>query len=89
MATAPASATRSSRPSCAALVSASAKSGKLRDRGEGQAVLRRRRRSSVENIDVPDGSNATATVKEANGNVSKVFLVKQGGQWRIRSVTPA
>jgi hypothetical protein len=43
----------------------------------------------VENVDVPDTSNATATVTEANGNVSTVHLVKQDGQWRIRSVTPA
>ena len=32
---------------------------------------------------------ATATVEEANGNVSNVFLVKQDGRWRIRGVTPA
>lgn len=44
---------------------------------------------SVESIDVPDESNATATVKEANGNTSRVYLVKQGGEWRIRSVVPA
>jgi ABC-type glycerol-3-phosphate transport system substrate-binding protein len=43
----------------------------------------------VENVDVPDESNATVTVKEANGNTSTVFLVKQSGRWRIRSVTPA
>jgi hypothetical protein len=43
----------------------------------------------VQNIDVPDDVNATATVKEANGNTSNVFLVKQSGRWRIRSVTPA
>jgi len=40
-------------------------------------------------IEVQDSSNATATVEEANGNVSNVFLVKQDGRWRIRSVTPA
>ena len=40
----------------------------------------------VENIDVPDEPNATATVKESNGNTSTVFLVKQSGRWRIRSV---
>ena len=44
---------------------------------------------SVENIDVPDEANASATVKEANGNTSTIFLVKQSGQWRIRSVAPA
>jgi Domain of unknown function (DUF4878) len=43
----------------------------------------------VEEIDVPDEANATAKVTEANGNVSTVHLVKQDGQWRIRSVTPA
>jgi len=44
---------------------------------------------SVRNIDVPDEANASATVKEANGNVSRIFLVKQSGQWRIRGVAPA
>jgi hypothetical protein len=43
----------------------------------------------VQSIEVPDEANATATVKEANGNTSTVFLVKQSGRWRIRSVTPA
>jgi hypothetical protein len=43
----------------------------------------------IENVDVPDESNASVTVKEANGNTSTVFLVKQSGRWRIRSVTPA
>ena len=44
---------------------------------------------SVENISVPDDASAVATVKEANGNMSRVFLVKTDGQWRIRSVVPA
>jgi hypothetical protein len=44
---------------------------------------------SVENIDVRDAANANATVKEANGNTSTVFLVKQSGRWRIRSVQAA
>jgi Domain of unknown function (DUF4878) len=43
----------------------------------------------IENVEVPDESNATVTVKETNGNTSTVFLVKQSGRWRIRSVTPA
>ena len=43
----------------------------------------------VQNVNVPDDANATATVREANGNTSTVFLVKQSGRWRIRSVTPA
>ena len=44
---------------------------------------------SIENIAVPDEANATATVTESSGNTSTVFLVKQDGQWRIRSVAPA
>jgi hypothetical protein len=43
----------------------------------------------VESVNVADESNATAVVKEANGNTSTVFLVRQSGVWRIRSVTPA
>ena len=43
----------------------------------------------VETVAVSDESNATVVVKEANGNTSTVFLVKQSGRWRIRSVTPA
>jgi len=43
----------------------------------------------VESVNVTDESNATAVVKEANGNTSTVFLVRQSGVWRIRSVTPA
>ncbi len=44
---------------------------------------------SVQNVDVTDPANATATVKEAIGNTSTVFLVKQSGRWRIRSVQAA
>jgi hypothetical protein len=45
---------------------------------------------TVESVEVSDESNASATVIEGNnGNQSEVFLVKQGGEWRIRSVTPA
>ena len=43
----------------------------------------------IESVNVTDESNATAIVKEANGNTSTVFLVRQSGVWRIRSVTPA
>jgi hypothetical protein len=44
---------------------------------------------AVQNVDIPNAANATATIKEANGNTSTVFLVKQSGRWRIRSVQPA
>jgi hypothetical protein len=43
----------------------------------------------IQSVNVTDESNATAIVKEANGNTSTVFLVRQSGIWRIRSVTPA
>jgi hypothetical protein len=43
----------------------------------------------VQNLTVPNAANATATVKEANGNVSTVFLVRQSGRWRIRSIRAA
>ena len=44
---------------------------------------------AVEDVTVPDTANATATVKEQNGNRSTVFLVKQSGRWRVRAVQPA
>jgi hypothetical protein len=75
-------------PKLAALVSKSAKSGKCATEVKSK-LFSPDAKIDVEQIDVPDDSNATATVKESNGNVSKVFLVKQSGQWRIRSVTPA
>jgi hypothetical protein len=75
-------------PKLAALVSRSSKSGECATEVKAK-LFSPNAKIAVENIDVPDESNATATVKEANGNVSKVFLVKQDGQWRIRSVTPA
>jgi hypothetical protein len=75
-------------PKLAALVSKSAKSGKCATEVKAK-LFSPKANIDVDQIDVPDDSNATATVKEANGNVSKVFLVKQSGQWRIRSVTPA
>ena len=40
----------------------------------------------VEDVEVADPANATATVKEKTGKTSKVSFVKQGGEWRIRSV---
>ena len=43
----------------------------------------------IESVNVTDESNATAIVEEANGNTSTVFLVRQSGVWRIRSVSPA
>lgn len=48
-----------------------------------------RERLVVEDVEVVDPTTATAIVKESNGKPSKVSLVKQGGEWRIRGVQPA
>jgi hypothetical protein len=48
-----------------------------------------RTRFSVKRVDFVDAGDATAVVTEQNGNTSKVFLIKQAGQWRIRGVRPA
>jgi Domain of unknown function (DUF4878) len=42
----------------------------------------------VEAVEVMDQANAKATVKEQNGKTTNFFFVKQGGEWRIRSITP-
>ena len=34
------------------------------------------------------GSRASAVIREQNGNVSTLHLVKQGGRWRIAAVSP-
>jgi len=72
-------------PKLAALISRSAKSGTCATEVKAK-LFAPDAKIDVENVDVP---NATATVKEANGNLSKVYLVKQGGEWRIRRVAPA
>jgi len=75
-------------PKLAASVSRNAKSGSCATEVKAK-LFSPKAQIDVETIAVPNESNATATVKEANGNVSKVFLVKQDGHWRIRGVTPA
>jgi hypothetical protein len=75
-------------PKLAASVSRNAKSGNCAKEVKAK-LFSPEAEIDVEKIDLPDDSSATATVKEANGNVSKVYLVKQDGQWRIRGVTPA
>lgn len=52
-------------------------------------LFSRETKLTVQTIAVSNAANATATVDEANGNTSTVFLVKQSGRWRIRSVQPA
>jgi hypothetical protein len=44
---------------------------------------------TVETVDVTGPTDAKATVKENTGKTSNIFLVKQGGEWRVRSVLPA
>lgn len=46
-------------------------------------------RLAVESVTVSPPSDATATVREADGTRSTVSLVRQGGKWRIRGVAPA
>lgn len=48
-----------------------------------------RARLTILDVTVNDPANATATVREANGNTATLFLLKQGGRWRIRSLQPA
>lgn len=42
---------------------------------------------SVERGVKVDGATATAVIREQNGNVSTLSLLKQGGRWRINRVT--
>jgi hypothetical protein len=41
---------------------------------------------TVKSVSVADEANATAKVTEASGDASTVFLVRQSGLWRIRSI---
>jgi hypothetical protein len=47
-----------------------------------------RTRITVRSVRVSEPADATAIVTEQNGNTSKVLLIKQSGQWRIRGVQP-
>jgi hypothetical protein len=44
---------------------------------------------TVQSVAVADEANATAKVKEASGETSTVYLVRQSGRWRIRSIQAA
>jgi hypothetical protein len=46
-------------------------------------------RLTVQSVTVADEASATATVTEATRKTSTVFLVRQSGHWRIRSVQAA
>ena len=69
-------------------VTTAAKSGSCAKEVKNK-LFSRKAKIAVQNIDVPNAANATAVVKEANGTTSTIFLVKQSGRWRIRSVGPA
>jgi len=75
-------------PKLANAVTQSAASGSCA-REVRKKLFSRKARITVQNVDVPNTANATATIKEANGNTSTAFLVRQSGRWRIRSVQPA
>jgi hypothetical protein len=75
-------------PKLADSVTSSAASGSC-SKEVKQKLFSAKAEIAVQNVDVPNAANATATIKEANGNTSTVFLVKQSGRWRIRSVQPA
>lgn len=75
-------------PKLADSVTRSAKSGSCAKEVEAN-LFSPRTRLTVQDVSVTDPANATATVREANGNTSTVFLVRQSGRWRIRSVRPA
>jgi hypothetical protein len=44
---------------------------------------------TVQSVAVADEANATAKVKEASGETSTVYLVRQSERWRIRSIQAA
>jgi predicted small lipoprotein YifL len=75
-------------PKLANSVTASAKSGSCAKEVR-KKLFSRKAQIAVQNVDLPNAANATAVIKEANGNTSTVSLVKQSGRWRIRSVGPA
>ena len=75
-------------PKLANSVTAAAASGSCAKEVK-KKLFSRKAQIVVQNVAVPNAANATATVKEANGNVSTVFLVKQSGRWRIRSIQAA
>lgn len=57
------------------------------------AEVRKRLFRSSESISVDraiavKGSTATAVIREQNGNVSTLHMLKQAGRWRIARVTP-
>ena len=75
-------------PKLADSVTSSAKSGSCAKEVKAK-VFSPDAEITVDDVTVSDAGNAKATIEEGNGKTSDVFLVKQGGEWRIRSVKPA
>lgn len=72
-------------PKLADSVTKSAKSGSCATEVR-QKLFSPTTRLTVQNVNVTDPVDATATVKEASGHKSTVFFVRQSGRWRIRSI---
>jgi hypothetical protein len=75
-------------PKLAQSVASSAKSGSCAEEVR-RNLFSPTTRLRVQRVTVADGANATATVEEASRKTSTVFLVRQSGRWRIRSVRAA
>ncbi|MCA1707125.1 MAG: hypothetical protein LC808_29210 [Actinobacteria bacterium] len=75
-------------PKLADSVTSSSKSGSCAKEVKAK-VFSPEAKITVEDVTVSDAANAKATIKEQNGKTSSVFLVKQGDEWRVRSVKPA
>jgi hypothetical protein len=75
-------------PKLARSVATSAKSGRCPDEVR-RNLFSPTTKLTVQSVTVADHANATATVKEASNKTSTVFLVRQSGHWRIRSVQAA
>jgi hypothetical protein len=75
-------------PKLAHSVATSAKSGRCPEEVR-RNLFSPTTKLTVQSVTVADHGNATATVKEASSKTSTVFLVRQGGRWRIRSVQAA
>jgi hypothetical protein len=73
-------------PKLTASVKRSAKGGNCSH--EVQRSLSPTSKLAVTAVSLTDAANGTATITESSGAVSRVFLVKQGGRWRIRSIQP-
>jgi DNA-binding helix-hairpin-helix protein with protein kinase domain len=43
---------------------------------------------TVKSVQISGPTNATTVVTEQNGRTSTLYMVKQGGKWRVRSIVP-